>query len=108
MSFRIAEIGDAAEDTKIYRILFDGTLRDVRGFGAMGGMEEELTASLAQALTELPDLAGAVRIAAGTIEGVLDESVADDDWEAAVLDRNLGRRKFRRLAGSEIGAARSH
>ena len=103
----IAEIGDEPADTKIYRIQFDGTLRDVRGFGAMGGMEEELTERLAAAANGLPDLAGAVRLAAETIEGATETTVAAADWEAAVLDRTLGRRKFRRLSASEIESFRS-
>jgi proteasome alpha subunit len=103
----IAEIGLAPEETKIYRIQFDGTLRDIRRFGAMGGMEEELASRLEDSLSELPDLAQAVRVAADTIEGVLDTSIAAEDWEGAVLDRNLGRRKFRRLAAEEIASARS-
>ena len=103
----IAEIGDEPADTKIYRIQFDGTLRDVRGFGAMGGMEEELTERLAAAANGLPNLAGAVRLAAETIEGATENTVAAADWEAAVLDRTLGRRKFRRLAADEIESFRS-
>ena len=102
----IAEVGNDTAATKIYRIQFDGTLRDVRRSGAMGAMEEELAERLEEALSDLPDLAGAVRIAAASIEGALETTVADEDWEAAVLDRNLGRRKFRRLQPAEIGAAR--
>jgi proteasome alpha subunit len=103
----IAEIGDDPSETNIYRILFDGTLRDIEGYGAMGGMEEELTERLAADLEGLPDQHVAVRLTAATIEGVLEVEVADDAWEAAVLDRNLGRRKFHRLGASEIGAARA-
>lgn len=103
----IAEIGEAPEETKIYRIQFDGTLRDIRRFGAMGGMEEQLAEQLDESLGELPDLAEAVRVAAATIEGVVETTIAAEDWEAAVLDRNLGRRKFRRLTAEEIDAARS-
>jgi len=103
----IAEIGDDPSETNIYRIQFDGTLRDINAYGAMGGMEEELTERLAAELEGLPDQHGAVRLAADTIEGVLEVELADDAWEAAVLDRNLGRRKFRRLDASEIGAARA-
>ncbi len=103
----IAEIGKNVADTKIYRIQFDGTLRDVQAFGAMGGMEEELTERLGEVLGGLPDLPGAVRLAADTIEGVLETTIAAADWEAAVLDRNLGRRKFRRLTADEIEGFRA-
>ena len=97
----IAEIGDEPADTKIYRIQFDGTLRDIKGYGAMGGMEDELTERLQEALNGLPDLSAAVQLAASSIESVLEAAIADEDWEAAVLDRNLGRRKFRRLDAAE-------
>lgn len=103
----IAEIGDEPAETRIYRIQFDGTLRDVKGYGAMGGMEEALAERLEDEMTELPDLATAVRLAAQTIESILEVTVEDQDWEAAVLDRNLGRRKFRRLAAEEVGELRS-
>lgn len=103
----IAEIGDDPSETNIYRIQFDGTLRDIHGYGAMGGMEEGLSERLAAGLEGLPDLNAAVQLAAGTIEAVLEVEIADDDWEAAVLDRNLGRRKFRRLTGAEVGVARA-
>jgi hypothetical protein len=70
-------------------------------------MEDELTERLEEGINDMPDLATAVGLAADTIESVLETTVADDDWEAAVLDRNLGRRKFRRLSGSEIGELRA-
>ncbi len=103
----IAEIGGDPDDTRIYRIMFDGTLRDVQTFAAMGGMEDELTERLEEGISDMPDLAAAVGLAADTIESVLETTIADDDWEVAILDRNLGRRKFRRLSGSEIGELRA-
>jgi hypothetical protein len=41
------------------------------------------------------------------IESAESREIPADDWEAAVLDRTLGRRKFRRLTPDEIAAARS-
>lgn len=103
----IAEIGEEPGDTKIYRIQFDGTLRDVRRVGAMGGMEDELMERLEAAANGLPDLSAAVRLASETIETVTEATVAAGEWEAAVLDRTLGRRKFRRLTSDEIEKIRS-
>jgi proteasome alpha subunit len=103
----IAEIGEEPGDTKIYRIQFDGTLRDVGRVGAMGGMEDELMERLEAAANGLPDLAEAVRLAADTIETVTEQTVAADEWEAAVLDRTLGRRKFRRISPDEIDEIRA-
>lgn len=103
----IAEIGAERDDTSIYRIQFDGTLQDVKGYGAMGGMEDRLTELIGQGLPDLPALDHAVQLAARSIESVVETPIADDDWEAAVLDRTLGRRKFRRLTTAEIGASRA-
>lgn len=103
----ITEIGNDPSATKIYRIQFDGTLRDIKRFGAMGAMEEALNDRLEEEVGELPDLRTAVRLAAETIESVLETTIGDEDWEAAVLDRNLGRRKFRRLDAGEIGEIRA-
>ncbi|MCP4307244.1 MAG: proteasome subunit alpha [bacterium] len=103
----IAEIDNEPSATRIYRIQFDGTLRDVKGFGAMGAMEEALDDRLEEEIGDLPDLRTAVRLAAETIESVLETTIGDADWEAAVLDRNLGRRKFRRLETDEIREIRS-
>jgi proteasome alpha subunit len=104
----IAEIGTSTGDTEIYRIQFDGTLRDAAGFAVMGGMEEELTERLASALDGVPDLGGAVRAATATIEEVMETSIPPEDWEAAVLDRLVSkRRKFRRLESDEIGQLRT-
>ncbi|MGA9597499.1 MAG: proteasome subunit alpha [Acidimicrobiia bacterium] len=103
----IAEVGAESGTTEIYRIQYDGTLRDVRGSGAMGGMEDALTERLESALEGIPDLATAVRVATEAIEAVLEAEVAANDWEAAVLDRTLGRRKFRRLTADEITTFRT-
>lgn len=103
----VAEIGDEPAATNIYRIQFDGTLRDVAAFGTMGAEEDALSERLEAGLSGLPPLGDAVGLVAETIEAVLETEVAHDGWEAAVLDRELGRRKFRRLAVDEIAAARS-
>ena len=52
------------------------------------------------------DLNAVVRLALDAIEAVEDREIPAGDWEAAVLDRDLGRRKFRRLDAAEIEAAR--
>ena len=55
----------------------------------------------------MPDLGLAVRVSADAIEAVMESSIGDADWEAAVLDRTLGRRKFRRLTEVEIAELRA-
>src|ERR671916_1211659 len=38
----VAEVGDRAEDDQMYRLTYDGSVADERGFVAMGGKAEEL------------------------------------------------------------------
>ncbi len=103
----VAEVGVDADSTSLYRIEFDGTLRDMDGYGAMGGKEEDLTSTLARRYEPLVDLPAAIVLAASSMEEIEDRSIEHANWEAAVLDRNLGRRTFRRIAGDEIAAARA-
>lgn len=102
----VAEVGEDAAATQIYRIQYDGTLSAVEGFGAMGGGEDRLTALLEQRYEPGEDLAAAVRTATSVIETAEDRTVAATGWEAGVLDRTGPRRKFQRLTADEIGAAR--
>jgi len=103
----VAEIEETTDEDNLYRVQFDGTLRHERDFAALGGKDDELRERLAGDFDRDRDLAATVRVLAGTIEEVEEGSVAAGDWEAAVLDRRLERRKFRRLSAEEITAARS-
>jgi proteasome alpha subunit len=103
----VAEVGDDPDDTELYRVQFDGTLQTVEGFGAIGGKDEDLVERLRASWRDGVDLSGAVRLAADAIEAEEERSIPAGDWEAAVLDRTLGRRKFRRLAPADIEAART-
>lgn len=102
----IAEIGESPDQTEIYRIQFDGNLASVGGFGAMGGGEQELTDALSERYEPGLDLPAAVKLVVEAIEGAAEGPIDAKNWEAAVLDRNRPRRKFRRLTADEIAAAR--
>jgi proteasome alpha subunit len=101
----VAEIGGGAEDTQLYRVQFDGTLVGESGYSAIGGEEDRLRERLESRYEEGLELARAAAAATGAISGLEDREIAAADWEAAVLDRTLGRRKFRRLDVGEIEAA---
>lgn len=103
----VVEIGDEVGETAIYRVQFDGTLRHETSFGAIGGNDENLTERLEAGYEAALPLGPAIALAAGTIEAAEEREVATGDWEAAVLDRNLERRKFRRLTTEEVAAARA-
>ncbi len=102
----VAEIGDEPADTQLFRIQFDGTLVTEKDFGAIGGREEELRAILADSYDAGVPRTDVIVTAALAIESVEEHSIDAGDWEAAVLDRTLGRRKFRRVTADEISAAR--
>ncbi len=103
----VAEIGDDPSATELFRVQFDGTLVSEQRFDAIGGEEEDLREKLREGYEAGRPLAGAIQAAAGAVEAVEERSIPAADWEAAVLDRTLGRRKFRRLDTEEIAAARN-
>lgn len=98
----VAEVGPETGSNQLYRVQFDGTLHDEKNFGAIGGNEEDLRTRMAEAFTPDLNLADTCRLVVSVIQGVENHEVAPTDWEAAVLDRNRGRRKFRHLDRSEI------
>ena len=102
----VVEVGDDTGGTRIYRVQFDGTLQDLDHFGAIGGEDEDLTPRIEEGFTEGMDLAAALRLGCEAIESDDGEVVPPDEWEAAVLDRTNGRRKFRRLDAAVVAAAR--
>jgi len=102
----VAEVGAQSSDTRIYRVQFDGTLRDLQHFGAIGGEEDQLVEKLEEGYESGMDLAAALRLGCSTIESIEGDPVPNDEWEAAVLDRDNGRRKFRRIDEATIAAAR--
>lgn len=103
----VAEINGTGGASQIYRIQFDGTLHDETGFGAIGGNEDDLRQHLEGAYEPDMDFRRSLRLGTEAIATIEDREIDDDAWEAAVLDRNLGRRKFRRVSAAEITAARS-
>lgn len=103
----VAEVGETAADNRIYRIQFDGTLRDLKHYGAIGGDEDQLIEKLKEGFAEDMDLAAALRLACSAIESIDGDPIPNDEWEAATLDRNNGRRKFRRLGSEVIAEARA-
>ena len=77
-------------------------MADEKGHVAMGGRSDELTQALSSAYREGSSLPDAVRAATGALSSVEDKPVEAPNLEAAVLDRNRGRRKFRRLGDEEL------
>ena len=98
-------VGEVVEDAspEIYHILFDGSINDEHDFVAIGGHAEELTEALKGAYQAGWDLPTAVREAVKALSSAEGRQIEASSVEAGVLDRGrTQRRKFRRLADSEV------
>jgi proteasome alpha subunit len=93
----VGQVGEQPEENELFHILFDGSVADEKGYVAMGGRAEELTMHLRDAYTAGLSLDDAVRLAARSLASVEERAADVQNIEAAVLDRKLARRKFRRL-----------
>ena len=100
----VAEVGVGSDDSRIFRVTYDGTLYDERKFAAIGGQDEQLTAALAERYEPEAPLATAVQWAVEVFQAGAEDEIGEEGWEGAILDRALGRRTFRRLDTSEIVA----
>jgi proteasome alpha subunit len=100
----VAEVGATAADDQLYRLTYDGTIVDEPGYLVMGGQADTITTQLRDRYQSGLDLRGALALAvnalgsAGGSDGS-PRSLPAEQLEVAVLDRNRGKRKFRRLAG---------
>ena len=99
----VAELG--AEENHLYRVRFDGTMRDDHGFAAIGGEEEAIRERLGTEYEAGLDLGAAIATAPTAVAAHPAGDVDPGDWEAAVLDSQMERRKFRRLNGEVVAAA---
>ena len=97
----IAELGVDGEDNKLYRVSYDGTLSDERGYAAIGGKAEELVTALGELWSADLDLDGAIGV--GTEAFGRAEERQPEGWEIAVLDASNGRRSFRRIPEPSAG-----
>ncbi|MCW2597914.1 MAG: Proteasome subunit alpha [Jatrophihabitans sp.] len=103
----VAEVGHSAEFDQLYRLTYDGTIVDEPEFMVMGGQAEALTTEMRNAFVggqSLEDALGAAVRALGTVGGSngAPRSLPAGQLEVAVLDRNRGKRKFRRFTGTAL------
>jgi proteasome alpha subunit len=99
----VAEVGITAEGDQLYHILYDGTVMDERQFTVLGGDAEAIATRLRDSLGDGLDLAGSIRAAAAALSGP-DRTLSADDLEVALLERNGGRRCFRRATDEDVAA----
>ena len=100
----IAEVGQTADEDQIYRLTYDGSVAEERGFVVMGGQAEQINTELEARYQEGMTLADALTMAVDLLgrdpAGGEHRTVAPTQLEVAVLDRARPRRTFRRITGA--------
>jgi proteasome alpha subunit len=99
----VAEIGEEPGSEQLFHILYDGTVNDENRCSVLGGETEAISERLQSAYEAGLEAGAALRCAADALGGS-ERTLTADDLEVAMLDRNLGRRCFRRLDMGEIEA----
>ena len=97
----VAEIGASPAEDQIYRLTYDGSIADVRGYAVMGGPAEQVADYVGEHYSEGISLAGALRLAVDALghDGTEVRELTPDQLEVAVLDRTRSQvRKFKRMS----------
>ena len=100
----VLEVGETPETNELYRIAFDGSIADEKGYATIGGQAEELKLFLRDKSVQNPSLEGALRLATRALEAAASQKVKAAILEVAVLERGRVGRKFRRLSLPEVQA----
>ncbi|HSB77673.1 MAG TPA: proteasome subunit alpha [Candidatus Methylomirabilis sp.] len=100
----VLEVGETPETNELYRIAFDGSIADERGYATIGGQAEELKLFLRDKSVQNPSLEGALLLATRALEAAASQKVKAAILEVAVLERGRVGRKFRRLSLPEVQA----
>lgn len=98
----VAQVGESGHPNELYRISFDGSIIDERGFTAIGGRAEALHTFVRDRYkTEAPSLKETLALCLSGLETVTNQKLSLEGLEVAVLDRTRHGRKFRRIPPAE-------
>ena len=100
----VAEVGTDGGPDALYHIQYDGTVLDPKGYLAMGGQADALSAELQQGYREGMDLDQALRLAVQSLRKAAPPGESRSRLEVAVLERDRDRRAFRRLGDDDVAA----
>ena len=104
----VAEVGDPElaghEANEIYRIQFDGSISDHKGFCVIGGSEEELASYLESNYQQNAPLGEVLRMGQAALQRAADGqgSVPPENLEVCLLEKPRVGRKFRRLSTDDL------
>jgi proteasome alpha subunit len=105
----VAEVGNSAEDDRLYRLIYDGSIFEEPEYVVLGGQTEPIVAALKGAFRSGLALGDALAVATSGLaavgaDGGKPRELAAAQLEVAVLDRNRPSRKFRRVVGAALTA----
>ena len=98
----MAEVGTDSDTDQIFRLTYDGSVADERGFVAMGGASDAAEERLGTGWRPGMTLSEVLRLAVdvlGAGENGERRPLDEAQLEVAVLDRDRPRRSFRRIVG---------
>ena len=110
----VAEVGREPTGDQIYRLTFDGSVADERGYVAMGGSSEAIAAHLAANWAEGLSLSVALKLSVAALSkspgpgappnsaGGQVRDIPLENLEVAVLDRTRPRRTFSRIGPERL------
>ena len=101
----VLEVGEEQAANELYRIAFDGSIADEKGYTSIGGQAEELKLFLKDKFQEGLSLDAALQQATRALEAAASQKVKATHLEVAVLERARPGRKFRRIPPAELGSA---
>jgi len=99
----VVQTGVNSHPNEIYRISFDGSITDEKGFAVIGGKSEAVHTALKDKIqNQTPALDGALRLCVTALEQTASQKLQPEGLEVAILDRIRNGRKFRRLSVSDV------
>ena len=104
----VAEVGDPQlagnEESCIYRVQFDGSISDHRGYCVIGGGAEEIGSYLRNHYHKNSPLRDTLRVGQQALQHAAEgqPGVPAENLEVCVLEKTRTGRKFRRLSAEEL------
>jgi len=98
----VVGVGKTEKENELYRISFDGSIFDEKGFTVVGGRADAIMGFLKNSYKPDFSLKDALKISVEAFEGTHEQKTNPSVLEAAVLDRKKVGRRFRRLSSSEV------
>ncbi len=99
----VVQVGERGQLNEMYRISFDGSIFDERGFAVIGGRAEALQIFLKDRVpADTASLREAFSLCLQALDNITNQKLQSEGLEVAVLDWTRPGRKFRRLLPAEV------